>query len=183
MPIFNRSTVQSARVLICFMLLANSVGLISQEADKNGNSGVLIAHGVLSRNGMAGSLWTLKPELSLKFRDETILEVTFTTKVGPTSHVYDPYDGKFVELAGEVKSVFHGNAVLNKVRSIGVVGFPGVRVNPAAVPSTRSSAPNPINRTPYRHAYYLFLADVPTGCQACYVPLLVTPTLSRRNRE
>jgi hypothetical protein len=27
----------------------------------------------------------------------------------------------------------------------------------------------------YRHAYYLFLADTPTGCEACYVPLLLTP--------
>jgi hypothetical protein len=26
----------------------------------------------------------------------------------------------------------------------------------------------------YRHAYYLFLADPPNGCEACYVPLLVT---------
>ena len=28
--------------------------------------------------------------------------------------------------------------------------------------------------TIYRHAYYLFLADTPNGCEECYVPLLVT---------
>jgi hypothetical protein len=27
---------------------------------------------------------------------------------------------------------------------------------------------------PYRHAYYLFLADPPVACEACYVPLLLT---------
>jgi len=26
----------------------------------------------------------------------------------------------------------------------------------------------------YRHAYYLFLADLPHACEACYVPLLLT---------
>ena len=26
----------------------------------------------------------------------------------------------------------------------------------------------------YRHAYYLFLAGTPTGCEDCYVPLLIT---------
>jgi hypothetical protein len=26
----------------------------------------------------------------------------------------------------------------------------------------------------YRHAYYLFLAGTPAGCQDCYVPLLIT---------
>jgi hypothetical protein len=26
----------------------------------------------------------------------------------------------------------------------------------------------------YRHGYYLFLADTPVACEACYVPLLVT---------
>jgi len=26
----------------------------------------------------------------------------------------------------------------------------------------------------YKHAYYLFLADKPIACEACYVPLLIT---------
>jgi len=26
----------------------------------------------------------------------------------------------------------------------------------------------------WRHGYYLFLADPPAGCEACYVPLLIT---------
>jgi hypothetical protein len=29
-------------------------------------------------------------------------------------------------------------------------------------------------RAIYRHAYYLFLAGTPNGCEECYVPLLVT---------
>ena len=36
--------------------------------------------------------------------------------------------------------------------------------------SARSSAEHPA----YRHAYYLFLADTPAGCEDCYVPLLIT---------
>ena len=30
------------------------------------------------------------------------------------------------------------------------------------------------SRSTYRHAYYLFLADRPKGCEDCYVPLLIT---------
>ena len=30
------------------------------------------------------------------------------------------------------------------------------------------------NRPVYRHAYYLFLAGAPRGCEDCYVPLLIT---------
>ena len=160
------------------MLLANSVAAVSPEADNSNNSDVLIAHGVLSRYGKAGNLWTLKPEpFSLKFRGETIVEVTFMTKAGPATRIYGPFEEKFVELVGEVKSVFHGNAALNQVRSIGVVESASLsaRLNAAAaISATGVSASNPINRTPYKHAYYLFLADPPTGCQACYVPLLIT---------
>ena len=30
------------------------------------------------------------------------------------------------------------------------------------------------DRPAYRHAYYLFLADAPKGCEDCYVPMLIT---------
>jgi len=30
------------------------------------------------------------------------------------------------------------------------------------------------NRPVYRHAYYLFLAGTPRGCEECYVPMLVS---------
>lgn len=30
------------------------------------------------------------------------------------------------------------------------------------------------DRPSYRHAYYLFLAEPPHGCEDCYVPLLIT---------
>lgn len=32
------------------------------------------------------------------------------------------------------------------------------------------------NRPVYQHAYYLFLADAPKGCEDCYIPLLITQT-------
>jgi hypothetical protein len=38
-------------------------------------------------------------------------------------------------------------------------------------PVTQAVQPNTIG---YRHAYYLFLDGPGTGCQACYVPLLIT---------
>jgi hypothetical protein len=39
----------------------------------------------------------------------------------------------------------------------------------AGNPSTDGGKP-----AAYRHAYYLFLADTPRGCEDCYVPLLIT---------
>jgi hypothetical protein len=30
------------------------------------------------------------------------------------------------------------------------------------------------SRAAYRHGYYLFLSDTPEGCEACYVPLLIS---------
>lgn len=37
-----------------------------------------------------------------------------------------------------------------------------------------SSAPYVAGDTPaFRHAYYLFLADAPRGCEDCYIPLLI----------
>jgi hypothetical protein len=126
--------------------------------------------------GKAGTLWILKTDNSPKFRDEAILEVTFTTKTGEASIAYAAYEGKQVELVGEVKEVLRGNAVLNKVRTIGILDLPdlypyarvGVPLSPTA------STPNPAGRIAYKHAYYLFLSGVPNGCEACYVPLLVS---------
>jgi len=41
--------------------------------------------------------------------------------------------------------------------------------------SAGSAQQNRTNAGPaYRHAYYLFLADPPHACEACYVPLLLT---------
>lgn len=31
-----------------------------------------------------------------------------------------------------------------------------------------------VNAVPYKHAYYLFLDGNSTGCEACYVPMLIT---------
>jgi hypothetical protein len=40
--------------------------------------------------------------------------------------------------------------------------FPPPSLNPPSAP------------VPYRHGYYLFLADTPIACEQCYVPLLLT---------
>jgi hypothetical protein len=160
--------------ILCFVSLASSTVTVSRETD---DSDVLVARGVLSRNGKAGTLWILKADNSPKFRDEAILEVTFTTKSGEASIAYVAYEGKQVELVGEVKEVFHGNAVLSKVRTIGILDLPDLvaytRVG-VPPPSSTASTPNPAGRIAYKHAYYLFLSGVPNGCEACYVPLLVS---------
>lgn len=38
-------------------------------------------------------------------------------------------------------------------------------------PGTQAASPGP---AAYRHAYYLFLDGAGSGCEACYVPLLIT---------
>jgi hypothetical protein len=142
------------------------------------DSNVLLARGLLTRRGKAGSLWTLEPKNSPKARGESIIQVTFTTPPGQGSQTYAGYDDKVVELTGEVKSIFNGNAVLSKIRSIGILDSPlnlsaSLRTD-AVAQGPSDSSENRGDRVPYKHAYYLFLASVPTGCQACYVPLLIT---------
>ena len=160
--------------VLCFVSLASSTVSVSGET---ADSQVLVARGVLSRDDKAGTLWMLKTDNSPRFQDEAILEVTFTTRAGEASIAYAAYEGKKVELVGEVKEVFHGNAVLSKVRTIGILDLPDlsayakVGVSP---PSSAVSAPNPAGRIAYKHAYYLFLSSVPNACEACYVPLLVS---------
>jgi hypothetical protein len=40
--------------------------------------------------------------------------------------------------------------------------------------SGATSSPAPAKHTIYKHAYYLFIAGTPVGCEDCYVPLLIT---------
>jgi hypothetical protein len=174
----NRSALKyrrlAASTLLCFTLLGHLTAAMAQEAT---NSEVIVAHGVLSRTDGAGTLWILRAGNSPKFRDETILEVTFTTEAGEASESYIPYDGKYVELTGEVKSTFRGNAVLSKIRTIGILQSPVSYITGgvgAPAPSTAVSSGGAKDRIPYKHAYYLFLSGVPKGCEACYVPLLIT---------
>jgi hypothetical protein len=160
--------------VLCFVSLAGSTVSVSRETT---DPEVLVAHGVLSRNGKAGTLWTLKTNNFPSFRDEAILQVTFTTRAGKASIAYAAYEGKQVELVGEVKEVFHGNAVLSKVRTIGILELPDLSAYPQVgvpPPNPTASTPNPASRIAYEHAYYLFLSGVPNACEACYVPLLVS---------
>jgi len=160
--------------VLCFVSLPNSTVSESRETT---DPEVLIARGVLTRNGKAGTLWILKTNNSPRFREEAILEVTFTTRAGEAAIAYAAYEGKQVELVGEVKEVFQGNAVLNKVRTIGILELPDLsayaRVG-VPPPSAAASTPSPAGRIAYKHAYYLFLSGVPHACEDCYVPLLVS---------
>jgi hypothetical protein len=160
--------------VLCFLSLASSTVSLSRETT---DSEILVAHGVLSRSGKAGTLWILKTTNFPKWRDEAIREVTFTTRAGEASIAYAAYEGKQVELVGEVKEVFHGNAVLSKVRTIGILELPDLSshsLGGVPRPSPTAAPPNPAGRVAYKHAYYLFLSGVPDACEACYVPLLVS---------
>jgi hypothetical protein len=183
-----------ASLLFVLLLQAASIRALAQSsavpaapagapAAEISNANVIVARGLLHRNGLAGTLWILKPENGTKIRGEAIVKVTFTTRPGATSHAYDSYDGNAVELAGEVKYVERGNAVLSRVRTIGLVEYSspaaagvvhllGSLQNIATTPNS-GAASNASERVPYRHAYYLFLATAPHGCEACYVPLLI----------
>jgi hypothetical protein len=181
-----------ASLSIVFLLQAASIRAVAQsgavstapaaEISNASNANVIVARGLLHRSGLAGTLWILKPENGPEIRGEAIAQVTFTTRPGAASNAYNGYDGNAVELAGEIKYVDRGNATLSRVLTIGLVKYSspaaavvhlsGASQNIVAAPNS-STAPNASDRVPYKHAYYLFLATVPHGCEACYVPLLM----------
>jgi hypothetical protein len=172
----------SLMAVLC-LLAADGIFAQSNEAravltPDSADSNVLLARGLLTRRGKADSLWTLEPKNSPKIRGESIIQVTFTTPPGQGTQTYASYDGKIVELIGEVQSVLNGNAVLSKIRTIGILDSPtnftaSLRTG-SLTSSPSDSSEKPGDRVAYKHAYYLLLASVPTGCQACYVPLLIT---------
>jgi hypothetical protein len=175
-PAVDRIRQPAVRVLLVVLVSASSWVAMAQEPS---TSNVMVAHGALARTGKAGNLWVLTVTDALRFRDETILEVTFLTPIGDASHAYAPFDGKSVELVGEVKSVFRGNAVLSAIRTIGIAGVTGaaasdLRLSGASTSSLTVSGSATPPRVPYKHAYYLFLAGPPHGCEPCYVPMLIT---------
>jgi hypothetical protein len=163
-------------LLIAITAMATCAAIAAPQSPDN----VVVAHGVLTRNGKAGSLWTLRPTNSLKLRDEMIQQVTFSTTPGKPSRLFEAYEGRHVEVVGQVKSVFHGNAILGQVRTIAVMEADLQALKSPALPDSpaakSNAAPEPpvFPRRPYRHAYYLFLASAPVGCEPCYVPLLLT---------
>ena len=65
-------------------------------------------------------------------------------------------------------NVLHGRPV-SQGKHLLVAVFVGVIL--FYQPSTVFSQSNPVS---YRHAYYLFLEGGGTGCEECYVPLLIT---------
>jgi len=164
--------------LLSYLQTRSTVLPIGILANDNTESNVIVARGVLTRSGLAGTLWVLRTENAPKIRGEAITQVTFTTQVGSATRAYDGYAEKVVELTGEVKRVDQGNAVLRRVWTIGIL--PEAPITAAAA-SMGSLAPVKNfdtggvshERLPYQHGYYLFLASAPLGCEACYVPLLL----------
>ena len=56
---------------------------------KTSNANVIVARGLLHRNGLAGTLWVLQPENGPEIRGEAIVQVTFTTRPGTASNAYN----------------------------------------------------------------------------------------------
>jgi hypothetical protein len=133
-------------------------------------SDVLVVHGLLSRNGKAGTLWSVKADDLSTFRGESIREANFTTRPGDEdSRAYAAYDGKYVEIVGDVRSVFHGIATLRMVRTIGILETAAMQIPSVSDRSALTPLPfarTPMERRPYRHGYYLFLNGVGNGCAA-----------------
>jgi len=168
---------RATKLVLMATALTVGAGANAQQATENAGAEVLVARGVLSRIGKAGTLWNLKVDNGPSFRGEIVRQANFTTRPGDEdSHAYAAYDGRYVEIQAEVKSTFHGIAILRNVRTIGVVESAPVQVLGAeGIPSI---APAPVEggrseRVPYRHAYYLFLGGAGQNCESCYVPLLI----------
>ena len=141
---------------------------------------IIVATGKLLQNGKAGNLWIVKLDAPVKYRDQDVVQLAWMTPAGQPDSIYSPYVGRTVEIGGAVKSVLHGNAALQEVWRIGTPEAPSLQDIQAqelriAMTGSASSAPqHVIARTAYHFAYFLFLADPPRGCEACFVPLLIT---------
>ena len=107
--------------LLSCLPMRSTVLPIAVLANDNLESNVIVARGVLTRSGLAATLWALKTENAPKIRGEAITQVSFTTQVGSATRAYDYYAEKVVELTGEVKLVDHGNAVLKRVWTIAIL--------------------------------------------------------------
>ncbi len=72
-----------------------------------------------------------------------------------SSIAYAAFEGKQVELVGKVREVFHGNAILSKVRTIGILELADLSAYSRfgiPPPSSTASNPNPAGRIAYKHA-------------------------------
>jgi len=174
----HRMLVYLGLTLLGCVQIRSTVFPIAVLANDNSDSNVIIARGLLTRSGLAVTLWALKTENAPKIRGEAITHVTFTTPVGSATRAYDGYAGKVVELTGEVTLVDHGTAVLRRVWTIGILPEAPLTAAAASMGSlaaVKNSDTGRVSqeRLPYQHGYYLFLASLPRGCEACYVPLLL----------
>src|ERR1700676_3936685 len=68
----------------------------------------LAAYSLVAARRAAYGLWSLRTRP--RFATSPIIQVTFTTPPGQGTQTYASYDGKIVELTGEVQSVLNGNA-------------------------------------------------------------------------
>lgn len=165
---------------LIFLVSAAISAALSAQSRPYSSEEIIVATGKISQNGKAGNLWSINVHPPVKYRDQNVVQLTWMTPVGKPDFIYSPYVGRTVEIAGAVKSVLHGNAALREVWRIGIPEAPSLQDIQAqelriALTGSGSSAPqHVVARTAYHFGYFLFLADSPHGCEACYVPLLIT---------
>jgi hypothetical protein len=81
-----------------------------------------------------------------------------------------------VVTAQETTTSHVGNGVMHPIHTVGILEVPALNIGQfgAPTPDWQVDAAEARPRTPYSHAYYLFLDGAPKGCELCYVPLLIT---------
>ena len=135
------------------------------------------AAGSLARDARSTDSWVVSLAVPATIRGQQINRVVLPSSAPGVSHLIAPYEGKFVQSTGDVGGTSGGTATLARLWRIGVSSSPPLAELVPHIPASTAPPPDslaPIVRSSYHFAYFLFLADARVGCEACYVPLLVS---------
>lgn len=172
-------------VVLCALLLFCPTFAANQPSKSD--SQVLVAQGTLSQQ--SDLHWQVIADRKVELQGNKVERLRFTVSTVDQATWCLKYEGKRVEVSGEVEVLDRGVATI-KLHTISF-GDP-IENSPAEAirKFLTKSLPDPSNYAPgqplYRFGYYLVLLDPPDGCERCYVPLLITPdpiTEAARRRE
>lgn len=137
------------------------------------------AAGSLSHDVRAPDSWIVKLAAPATVRGQQISALSLPSSAPGIERLIAPYEGKFVQFAGDLGGTSGTTAALTRLWRIGVSDAPPLSDLVRDLDASTAAAPDslaPIVRSSYHFAYFLFLAEAPVGCQACYVPLLISKT-------
>ncbi len=157
--------------LIAFLVSCTAAASNQPPAGK-----LITAQGTLSQEGELHWRVHRAAEQRMQVQNREITTIAFAVSSMDQVTWCRRYEGKNVEVSGEVESVVGSTATIKlHTATLG-------EVQPSATELIRklsSGIPGPHEHAPgqplYRFAYYLSLMDAPSGCERCYVPLLITP--------